>query len=54
MGDFVEKDADTEDKINFDRMNHGLPGLKTDGVKRAKLKKMMLNKDQPIDVYHKL
>jgi hypothetical protein len=53
--DFVETNGDTEDKLNFDRINKGYAGLRT-GIydKKSKFRKACMDRNQPIDVYHQV
>jgi hypothetical protein len=50
--DYVQTNGDTEDKLNFTKIN-GFPGLRTNmWEKPSKYRKAAMDKDQPIDVYY--
>ena len=51
--DFVENNGDTEDKLNFDRINKGYAGIRP-GIYDKRRRKACMDRDVAIDVYHEV
>ena len=53
VSDLVERNGDTEDKLNFAAINSGYAGLRP-GIYDKKRRKAAMNRDQNVDVYHQI